>query len=252
MRQNYKEISLEESTSTTADLFQVKYDGIWAKLEIENDICSVFSRTGNYKKTIGLSETLMPKCELIGEFMFGSERSQKPELKGKVKLFDIISLNGVCLKSKTYAERYKILFVLSNNLTAQFELVKCYRIDGLKTAWDKYRGVEEGFVLKSSKGLYDDTQWKIKYEVTKDYYAVQFYRGQGKYENCLGAIGLADSKSGPEIMRVGGGFTDEERQAIWHDLSLFEGRCLEVSGKGEFASGALRHPNFLRWRRDKD
>jgi len=92
--------------------------------------------------------------------------------------------------------------------------------------------------------------WKLKYETTEDFYVVNFYEGQGRLQGSLGAIGVGKEK-GRELMRVGGGFTDEERQAVWNHLTLYDGMVVEVRGKGCFESGALRHPEFVRWRRDK-
>jgi ATP-dependent DNA ligase len=52
-------------------------------------------------------------------------------------------------------------------------------------------------------------------------------------------------------MAVGGGFTDEERDHIWHTWPASRGRVLTITGKGRFDSGALRHPNFKGFRDDK-
>jgi hypothetical protein len=53
------------------------------------------------------------------------------------------------------------------------------------------------------------------------------------------------------VVTVGGGWTTEFRAEFAANPASFMGRVMEVQGKALFKSGAVRHPNFVRWRGDK-
>lgn len=140
----------------------------------------------------------------------------------------------------------------------------------------------EGVIVKPMDHHYEckrSYSWmKIKAEETADLRVIGFFEGTGKYENNLG--GLLVNYNGKEV-RVGGGFSDEQRREIWEllqedrqsDYSLYSGelgeensvfryfhgeplnvlgRLIEVEYHEETPDGSLRHPRFVRWRDDKD
>jgi ATP-dependent DNA ligase len=158
----------------------------------------------------------------------------------------------------------------------------------LKTTIDKATGkpkVLEGVMVKNPEGLYDKKKsrgWlKVKAEETEDLPVVGAFPGEPgtKYEHCLG--GLIVDRNGVDV-RVGGGFTDQEREALWqdwqdviakphipellrgakrggqvivadvpeHPTDLW-GRLIEVEFHEVTPDGSLRHPRFIRFRDDK-
>lgn len=153
----------------------------------------------------------------------------------------------------------------------------------LLTTIDKATGkpkVLEGVMLKNPKGLYDkkkSTGWlKIKAADSLDLEIVGAFPGEPmtKYADCLG--GLVLNHKGVRV-RVGGGFSDEERRDIWDlflkdraastfwtadkDAVIFTGltnspqRLIGRLGEVEFnevtPDKSLRHPRWVRFRDDK-
>lgn len=116
----------------------------------------------------------------------------------------------------------------------------------------------EGAMVKDPNGLYEKRKsyaWmKLKGSETFDIPVVDAFPGEprSKYENCLG--GLIVDFNGVRV-RVGGGFTDQERWDLWNvwttDPSALIGRLMEVEAHEITPDKSLRHPRFLRWRDDK-
>lgn len=124
--------------------------------------------------------------------------------------------------------------------------------------------VLEGLIVKISASPYEkkkSVNWlKVKAKETEDLRVVDAFPGDQhtKYENCLG--GLIVSREGV-LVRVGGGFTDAERETIWKLYQLDQqatsekqliGRLIEVEFHEVTPDGSLRHPRFIRFRDDKD
>lgn len=132
------------------------------------------------------------------------------------------------------------------------------------------RGLE-GLIVKDPNHIYVRKRshgWmKIKAQETIDVEVVDAFEGTGKYEGKLG--GLIVDVDGVRV-RVGGGFTDEQRVEFWEtyldDLRRQEeadfysrpnpekhiiGRLIEVEYHEKTPDGSLRHPRFVRFRDDK-
>jgi len=111
----------------------------------------------------------------------------------------------------------------------------------------------EGAIVKPLDGIYQKkrshSQLKMKAEETEDLRVVGAFEGEGKYAGKLG--GLIVDRNGIEV-RVGGGFSDVQREEIWNDQPAYIGRLMEVEYHEVTPDGSLRHPRFKRWRDDKD
>lgn len=158
----------------------------------------------------------------------------------------------------------------------------------LKSTIDKATGkpkVLEGIVVKNRDALYEKKKsyvWmKLKAEETLDLRIIGVYSGKPgtKYEHMLG--GAIIDHNGVEV-RVGGGWSDAEREEFWKlwlkDSALlgvspdvgfkgqafaltairaagatnFLSRLLETEFMEETPDGSLRHPRAVRMRDDKD
>lgn len=125
----------------------------------------------------------------------------------------------------------------------------------------------EGAIVKPLEAPYEKRRsygWlKMKAEETEDLRIVGSFEGTGKYAGKLG--GLIVDREGVEV-RVGGGFSDQEREDLWDGLLADAlrnperdgdsyqvlGRLIEVEYHEVTPDGSLRHPRFIRFRDDKD
>ncbi|MBO6508751.1 MAG: hypothetical protein JJ979_09790, partial [Roseibium sp.] len=126
----------------------------------------------------------------------------------------------------------------------------------------------EGAIVKPLDDIYTKKRtaaWlKLKNQESVDVPITGAFEGTGKNEGKLG--GLYVDVDGVET-RVGGGFTDEQRETIWadwlHDSGnsgspvqqsdvRLVGRLIEVEYHEKTPDGSLRHPRFVGWRDDKD
>ena len=137
---------------------------------------------------------------------------------------------------------------LVNSVDEIMELYASYRARGL-----------EGVIVKPLDALYVKKRshaWlKVKGEETHDLIVTGAFEGSGKYEGMLG--GLKVDFNGVEV-RVGGGFSDEQRRSLWERIMREEvgtidviGSMIEVEAHEVTIDGSLRHPRFVRFRPDK-
>lgn len=260
-RQEAQDLELQDTLRY--EIMQFKYDGIWINLSSEgtNDQgkheIRLVSRNG-LEKERWLLRSFPFNTVIAGEFMFGTQWSKNPEREGKVYAYDLLMLNGEDLRKQTYLFRYSALKDLIRILDdSRLVVVPTYNTAGqvervLKSLKDNR--AFEGLVFRNWSQSYFDQIGRIKIDVEDDYVVTNVLPGEGKHAGRMGALALSQYVGDElvEIMTCGGGFSDDQRESIWNNPSHYLGRVVRAVGRGgRFASGALRHPNFVAFRDDK-
>ena len=240
------------------EFFQPKYDGIWSRVVgEETGRVLVFSRTQTLKAELRI-EGYPSNSVFLAEYMFGSQWSQHPDRLGKFYFFDCLVSHGEDYTVRSYQERYREMLRQLKPVGSQdnrINFVPNFAVQNLQKFWDKISVDHsfEGVVGRNWKQTYSDPLYRLKIDITDDFVIMKVNEGQGRLAGTMGSltIGQFDGDELVEIMTVGGGFSDELRKEIWANRVNMPFQVIEVVGKARFTSGALRHPNFVRFRPDK-
>lgn len=110
----------------------------------------------------------------------------------------------------------------------------------------------EGTVLKPIDYRYvgkRSNDWmKLKAIESLDLKVIDYFEGTGKYVGMLGGF-IVDFEGMP--VRVGSGFSDQDRGAYWDTRNHWIGQTMEILYQEKTPTGSLRHPRFVQWRTDK-
>jgi len=176
---------------------------------------------------------------------------QAPHLQ--YKIFDLVYEND----DRDYLTRKA---ELSDSLSITFlediKTVKCNNMNeviALKGMLESDDSNIEGVMVKKNTLYQNKRTWdwmKIKDELSVDFPIVDFYEGQGKYEGVLGGV-IVENPNTKVRIRVGGGYTDEERYSIWHDKKSYLDKTAEIKYQYMTPKGSLRHPVYKGVRIDK-
>ena len=236
------------------DLVELKYDGCFAVAQIADGTCTFTSRTGRVIETREVSAELR-QMTLVGELLRGTAWACETGRKGQFVAFDVQN-DGWNLMGKPLSIRRRALEYIfaTRPLPEAFKLIEQLPFQEWRRLWAEQvdPGDFEGLVFKSSAGTYGAAHARMKRTVTAEYVCMGANPGSGRYADVASSIrgGLFVDGKLKQIISVGG-LTDELRQAVWNEPARFVGQVFEASGKALFASGAIRHPAFLRWRPDK-
>ena len=270
-RQKYVDLTRQEAETfyrTNSDaILSLKYDGIWGALVIDglstvsqlsNSNSTIYSRTKSIKAVNYLSDfPCTDQVILLGEYMYGQEWANHPSRVGKFFAYDCI-YDQVDLRSLPYEERYERLLAFCNGCGAHSKINVIPYVEASRAGLvldELYKTNSfEGIVLRSKSGTYFHPSYRHKTSSTDDFVISGWSMAEdGQFAGSLGALRVSQYCEGElvEICRVGGGFTPEERNALWEDRENLIGKVVEISFSKRFASGSLRHPNFVRFRSDK-
>lgn len=227
----------------------------------------------------------------------GALRRESTEADATYHIFDIASyaeFDAVGSIERSYMDRRALVeqfvrYSLSKALT-KTPRYYAHSVEEIHDLYDQFRTAGlEGAMVKNPDGFYDKKKsygWlKLKAEETEDLHIVGFYNGEAntKYENLMGGV-IVRRYHGVGLytdVRVGGGWSDEQRHALWedwkHDADLFGvnamvgykpgwsydpetklpddlkliGRMIEIQYQEITPEQSLRHPRFIRFRDDK-
>ena len=248
---------------------QPKFDGRWGIVlhEHAGDTISLWSRHGKLQKEwTSNAYTSLPSFALHGEYIFGTSFAKSSKLEGQVMLFDcehIAERRGLPL----YERLAKLVSIglLMRNLGAfnpadrlPFSVVEDYAIlssDAIIPSIKELMSPKyEGLVLKSSVGVWGDPLVRIKPIYDMDYVIMGFNMSdapkyKGKMVKSIKA-GLWIDGQLTHVCNVSG-LNEEDRAKFYQHPNHYVGRVITCSGKDVFKSGALRHPNFVRFHPSK-
>lgn len=254
-RQDYADSNIEEARKKGCDTLQLKYDGWWARTEIIGGEAIVYSRTARPLTSFPADPSIT--ATIIGEYMFGTNWSQKPQLQGKTFAFDLWASNGVDLEGRPYKERYALLKTILPFLPPTYLRVANFNIEDYEDIWRTFvaSGEYEGVVFRRRQDTVGSLLLRQKNTITDEYTCLKILKGEGKHAERCGSVIIGDISGRPLFTSdrspatVGGGWDDDEREDMIKNPQNYEGRRFEVEGKARFSdSGLLRHPNFIRWK----
>lgn len=252
-RQNYKDVNPLEVNPECYPITQLKFDGIWCGVESDGTgRLQYYSRNGQLKHE-HKTDRDTPAGFYIGEFMYGSEWSTQENRSGKLFLFDVTELKGTGLTREPYHQRYDRLQRLRSEgrLPLNWSIIANYPTLQIDAIWSNLveSGKFEGVVFRHPDSLWATELLRAKLSLTKDLRILDYQEGQGRLAGSLGAIIAIDSTGLSHT--IGGGLSDHLRKLIWKDKEKYRGKIIIVEAKKQFASGQLRHPNFLNFHPDK-
>lgn len=126
--------------------------------------------------------------------------------------------------------------------------------------YDRFRSQGyEGAMVKLMNGEYwfrrHWTWMKLKHTDTFDVRIIGIIEGEGKYVGMLGAFYCEVFDDATDLVcgyvKVGGGFSDQERADFWNSWPAMKDTYIEVEAQERTPDGSLRHPRFLKVRNDK-
>jgi DNA ligase 1 len=260
-----------------------KLDGVRCVMIVENGNVNFFSRQG--QPITGLVEIVqdakfLPDNVYDGELLIHNADDYKDrdvlqetlkiarkdgEKRGLVlHLFDMIPIDEFKVgKSKaTYHKRKEELSFIVEKLNSPYiKIVPNLYVGKDLTVIPKMleemnQKGKEGLMLNVSDGKYQckrtDVLLKIKSMNTMDCRIIGFEEGTGKYQGMLGAL-IVDYK-GYEL-RIGSGYTDEDREHLWQHRDEYLGKIVEVQyfreSRNQDGGLSVSFPVFVCIREDK-
>jgi DNA ligase-1 len=104
----------------------------------------------------------------------------------------------------------------------------------------------EGAMVKDVDAPYQQGKrsnaWlKVKAVDAEDCPVVSVHEGEGRLAGTMGHVVVENNG---RLVRVGGGFTDEQRRTIWENRDTVIGSYLEVTFQSRTPDGSMRHPRI--------
>lgn len=235
-------------------------------VEIEKDLKELVKECG--KEFVLDGELLADDCSYEDVYKETTKRvKNKNEIKTGIHftVFDILEIEEfekLDCKTKYYDRLMKLLTIqtqteVDSKITFIKPLYRGSSIDTLLSLLETYKEKgAEGLMVNLMDSNYEfkrsKTLLKVKVMQTADLRIVGFEEGQGKHSGKLGAV-LVEYKS--NIVKVGSGFSDAEREYIWDNKQDYIEKIAEVQyfeeTKNKEGGLSLRFPVWKHLRADK-
>ena len=233
-----------------------KIDGVRVIVEVCRESMAVAfkTRNGNLLHSLAhLGEWFSETASKHGVFTFDCEavsgqdfydsvgdiRSSEPAKDAHLWLLDLPDDVG------TYRERRELMSKFAYD--SRVRLVESF--SGI-TPNDAFRRfVSQGFegaMVKDVDAPYQQGKrsngWlKVKAVDAEDCPVVSVHEGEGRLAGTMGHVVVENNG---RLVRVGGGFTDEQRRTIWENRDTVIGSYLEVTFQSRTPDGSMRHPRI--------
>ena len=157
-------------------------------------------------------------------------------LNTKLRLFDIAGSN------LPPSERRKLLEAASSSLPGVEVMPEENTREGAKEMIRQILAgthplTKEGVIYRGHDG--DPVKWKVREDA--DVHISSTFPGKGRFAGGPGGFNYSREEGGPEVGRVGTGFSDEVRKS----LDSYTGRTARIHHLGEYPSGAFRGASFI-------
>ena len=232
-----------------------KIDGVRVIVEVCRETLAVVFKTRNgnplpaiqhlgdwFSETANQHGVYTFDCEAVSGTDFfdgvGNLRSQERDDSARLWLLDLPDDVG------TYSERRALMskFVYDERTIT---LVPSFFNLSPNDAFRRF--VSQGFegaMIKDTSSPYTQGKrsnaWlKVKAVDSEDCAIVSVHEGKGRLAGTMGHVVV---EHGNRLVRVGGGFTDEQRRQIWENRDTVIGSWLEVSFQNMTPEGSFRHP----------
>lgn len=184
-------------------------------------------------------------CEAVSGTDFydgiGNLRSQERDDSARLWLLDLPDDVG------TYAARRELMSRFVLPVGGPITLVPSYFNLSPNDAFRRF--VSQGFegaMVKDTTAPYQQGKrsnaWlKVKAVDAEDCAIVSVHEGKGRLAGTMGHVVV---EHGNRLVRVGGGFTGEQRRLIWENRDTVIGSFLEVSFQNMTPEGSFRHPRI--------
>jgi len=237
---------------------------------------TAYTRNGRVLETVshiveeltGIASDLVFDGEIMGSVEFNEDsgkirkKGSGPNLSLVYNIFDAVKREEwEARKTVPYGKRRESLEKLFvEHKIKNSVLVKSVKMKRNPTAADLFELRDEmiklgyeGAMIKDCESEYifkrSDAILKLKDFKDADGTITGTFEGRGKYKRMLG--GIIASFDGVET-RIGSGFSDEQRVALWNKRDSLIGKMIEAQYQEKTPDGALRFPVFIRFRIDKE
>ena len=259
-----------------------KLDGIRCFAIVENNEAKLLARSGklitNFDSTIGLALVALGNgCydgELMGEdfvaLMRQAYRKDNVDVENAyLSLFDYLPLEewksgeAVTSTKDRYTELKRRVSTLNpwrSHGQREQTYIKVVTRHEVPAKLEDIMALHHTFVQAGYEGAMVKTidapyRFGRSYDVMKvkefhdvDLCIESIEEGTGRLQGRTGAV-MVDFK-GTKV-KVGSGFSDDEREHIWNDQDSFIGRVIEVRYQEVTPDGSLRFPTFVCFRNDR-
>ncbi len=244
------------------NVVELKYDGWFTTLILKGHRWELYSRTDRLLDEGTLVERV-PYTVLQGEYLFGTEWAKdRGEGYKSIVVFDAECINREDMTEITYEDKRKLIkkFIddtfKSARILGGVRLIDSVDIMDAPALWQEkvIKGGFEGLVFKHTDRSSQEPFARMKRAVDMDYVCMGFEESTSDtYEGWGVACVYGGLYVKGELTRVCkvSGLTNDIRKEFYDHPERYIGQVFEAQGKKITKKGALRHPNFIRWREDK-